>query len=123
MKELTSMRKLRWAQKKKQIQEAAVQKAKQVSGLVKENQEALAVMIPAGAVILKGGFNAVRSMSRTHAVKSDIRDRQTKFYDHKLGCYWHTKRPLRTDEQLSVQRRRAAGESYGDIFQSMKLLK
>lgn len=123
MEELTSMRKLRWAQKKKQIQEAATEKVKQVSNWVKQNQETLAVAIPAGAVMLKGGLKTVQSLSRNHAVKRDIRDRQTRFYDHGLGMYWHTRRPLTQDELLSVKRRRAAGENYGDIFSSMRLLK
>ena len=123
MVELTNMRKLRWTQKKKQVQEAVTQKAKQASDWVKQNQETLAVAIPAGVVALKGGLKTVRSFNHNHAVKRDIRDRQTRFYDHGLGMYWHTKRPLTQDELLSVKRRRAAGENYGDIFSSMKLLK
>lgn len=123
MTELTSMRKLRWERRKKAIQEAAVKKSRQVSEWMRENKETLAIAIPAGAVVLKGAMRTVKGISRDRAVKNDIRDRQTRFYDHQLGCYWHTRRPLTTDEQLSVKRRKAAGESYGDIFQSMKLLK
>lgn len=123
MPELTSMRKLRWEKRKKEITEAAAKKAQQVSDWYHQNQEMLKVVVPAaaaGAVSLK---KAVGSVARSRAVKNDIRDRQTRFYDHSLGMYWHTRRPLTSDELRTVQRRKAAGENYGDIFKSMKLLK
>lgn len=123
MAELTSMRKLKWAKKKKEIQNAVEIKLHQASKWVKQNREALKVMIPATVVGLNSVAKVVQSTSRKQAMKHDIRDRQIRFYDHQLGCYWYTKRPLRTDELLAVKRRKAAGESYGDIFQSMKLLK
>lgn len=123
MAELTSMRKLKWAKKKKEIQEAALAKAKKTSEFIKQNGEAIAVAVPAGAVILKSVTRTIHGLSRNKAVKRDIRDRQTRFYDHKLGLYWHTRRPLTADELRYVQKQKAAGESYGDIFAKMKLLK
>lgn len=123
MVELTSVRKLKWEQRKKKLQEGATQKAKQISNFVRQNQETLAIAIPAIAVGAKSASRVIGSAIRKSAVKSEERDRKTRFYDHSLGCYWYTKRPLRQDEQLSVQRRKAAGESYGEIFKSMKLLK
>lgn len=123
MTELTSMRKLRLERKKKEIQDAAAEKIQKASNWVRRNQDVLKVTIPAAAVGLGSITKTVRSISHKRAVDRDIRDRRTRFYDHQLGCYWHVKRPLRTDELLAVKRRKAAGESYGDIFQSMKLLK
>lgn len=123
MEELTSIRKLKWEMKKKQIQETTAQKVHQVSDWCKRNQEILAVAIPATAVGLKSASRMIGNFARRSAVKHEERDKKTRFYDHSLGCYWYTRRELRSDELLSVTKRRAAGESYGDIFKSMHLLK
>lgn len=123
MEELTSIKKLKWEMKKKQIKETVTTKVRQASNWCQQNKEFLVVAIPAATVTAKHALRMGSNVARGHAAKVEERDRDTRFYDHSLGCYWRTKRPLRQDELLAVQRRRAAGESYGDIFASMKLLK
>lgn len=120
MAELTSTRKLRFEMRKKQIQEKCSQIAGTVSEFVRENPKA-AMAIAVGTA--STGAKMVKSLAHQSAVRSDIHDRKTRFYDHSLGCYWHTRRELKPDELIAVQKRRKAGESYGDIFKSMKLLK
>lgn len=123
MTELTSMRRLRWEMRKKQFVEEATKKAMQVSNYIRQNQDMIKMVLPVAAVGLTGAKRMVCSMIRKSTVKKDIQDRKTRFYDHSLGCYWYTKRALTADELRSVQKRKRAGESYGDIFASMKLLK
>lgn len=123
MTELTTMRKLKWAKRKKTIEEKARKTAQSASDWMKENKETLAIVVPGLAVGVRGASRVVSSAIRKNTVKHEERSRQTRFYDHSLGCYWYTKRPLRKDELLSVKRRKNSGESYGDIFKSMKLLK
>lgn len=123
MAELTTMRKLKWEMRKKAIIEKATKAAKTTSDWMRQNKETLAIVVPGLAVGVRGASRVVSSAIRKSTVKHEERDRQTRFYDHSLGCYWYTKRPLRQDELLSVKRRKASGESYGDIFKSMKLLK
>lgn len=123
MAELTTMRKLKWEMKKKQVKEAVTQKVHQVSDWYHENRDMLVIAIPATAATAKYVGRSINAIARKSAAKQEERDRRTRFYDHRLGCYWYTRRELRPDELLAVQRRKASGESYGDIFKSMKLLK
>lgn len=120
MEELTSTRKLKFEMRKKQIKEKCAQISDAVSEFVRENPK-VAATIAVGTV--SAGAKTVRSLIHHNTIQSDIHDRKTRFYDHSLGCYWHTRRELKPDELLAVQKRRKAGESYGDIFKSMKLLK
>lgn len=123
MNETIDLKKVRWELRKRELKEKAMRSAQKVSDFMKENRETLMVVVPAAAVGIKGLTRGVSSVAKRSAVKHEIKDRQTRFYDHRLGQYWHTKRPLKANEQLEVSRRRAAGESYGDIFRSMRLLK
>lgn len=123
MEELTSMKKLKWEMKKKKIKETACQKVHQTCEWCRKNKELLVVAIPTAAAGIRSVSRAAGSFARRSAVKREERDRNTRFYDHSLGMYWRTKRELKPDELLTIQRRKAAGEKYGDILSSMKLLK
>ena len=52
--------------------------------------------------------------------KADLKDKR--FYDNKLGCYWHLKRKLNNDELRMVEVRKANGEQLGKILKSMNVL-
>lgn len=123
MSEVIDMKKVKWELKKRELKEKATAKAVQVRDFVNRNREVLVAVVPAAAIGAKSIARCAGSFARGRAVKAETRDRQTRFYDHKLGQYWYTKRPLKQSEQLEVSRRKAAGESYGDIFRSMRLLK
>lgn len=117
--EVIDMKKLKWEMRKKQVVEGVTEKAKKLSNLCRENKEVLVVAIPTGAAVIRSASRMIGSFARGRAVKSEERDRKTRFYDHRLGHYWYTRRPLKPDELLYVQKRRSAGEPYGDIFASM----
>lgn len=123
MSETIDLKKVQWELKKRELKEKAMTGVRKVGDFMKENRETLVVVVPAAAVGIKSLTRGVNAIAKRSAVKREIKDRQTRFYDHRLGKYWYTKRPLKANEQLEVSRRKAAGESYGDIFRSMRLLK
>lgn len=123
MSEVIDMKKVKWELKKRELKEKAAVKVQQGREFVNQNREILVAVVPAAAIGVKSLARFAGSFAKGRAVKAEARDRQTRFYDHSLGAYWYTKRPLKQSEQLEVSRRKAAGESYGDIFRSMKLLK
>lgn len=123
MSETIDLKKVPWELKKRKLKEKATTSVRKISDFIKENRETLVVVVPAAAVGIKSLTRGVSSVAKRSTVKHEIKDRQTRFYDHRLGQYWYTKRPLKASEQLEVSRRKAAGESYGDIFRSMRLLK
>lgn len=85
-----------------------------------ENRRATisAAMLGATAVTsLVGKINRHKELR-----ESEIRHTKS-FYDRSMGCYWETKRPLKTDEMLELEQRRSAGENYGQILRDMGLLK
>lgn len=77
-----------------------------------------AIVTSAGAV---GGL--IKSINKHQQMKEEKLRRTRSFYDHSAGCYWETKRSLTTSEMLDVERRKKNGETYGEIFKSMGVLK
>lgn len=120
--ETIDMKKLNWEIKKKKFTEAAIQKARQASAWIRTNQELLVVAIPAAATATSASKIA-RTVFHRSNMKREERERQTNWYDPSLGHYWQLKRPLKQSEQLLVNQRRKSGESLGDIFASMKVLR
>lgn len=123
MKEFISSRKLKWEIRKRKVKDTVTQTIHQTKEWCKQNAESVIIATPIIVTGSRSLLHTASSFARKRAVKQEIFDRNTRFYDHRLGCYWHTKRELKPDELRIVTKRRAAGESYGDIFASMKLLK
>lgn len=121
--EAIDMKKLKWTMKKKQLKESAVRTAKRTSEWVKQNRDALIVAAPAMAATAASVTKGARIVLHRHNVRRDERTRQTNWYDPSLGHYWQLKRPLKQSEQLLVNQRRKNGETLGDIFASMKVLR
>lgn len=86
---------------------------------VKDNPE-LAALAAAG---LGGAAKGLKSLIRTHNLKQDQYNKERYIYDRSLGMYLHTKRPLRNQDYISINQRRARGEKLSDILESMRLLK
>lgn len=116
-------KKLKWEIRKKKFVEGATKKAKQASSWIRENQALLTVAIPAAAATTASTSKIVRTVFHRSNMKREERQRQCAWYDPSLGHYWQLKRPLRQSEQLLVNQRRKNGETLGDIFASMKVLK
>ena len=95
-------------------------KAKEARQWVSENKELVigvaTVTIP--AAIGLGG----KVVSRNKVAKEEKR-RATDIYDPSSGIHWNTKKKLTEKQKLEIDRRHRSGESYGEILNSMKLLK
>ena len=55
--------------------------------------------------------------------QAEDRRRATDYYDPRNGRHVYVRRPLNRSEQIEVDRRYDAGESYTKIFDDMRLLK
>lgn len=65
----------------------------------------------------------VRQTTKVLGQYKDYRRRNLDIYDPTKGTWWHLRKPLSTEQMLEVERRRATGESYGAILESMNMLK
>lgn len=81
----------------------------------------LVVTIAASAVGL--ATTGIKAVSRHHNLRQQERIKEEYCYDPKLGHYWTLKRPLKNNEWLEIDRRRARGERMANILRSMKVLK
>lgn len=116
MSDVIDMKKVKWELRKRKAQEVVCKAYNNTVKFVNDNKEFLVVAVPSASM-------AVKKMVTAASSAREDKDRKVRFYDHKLGCYWYAKRPLKPKELLNVQNRLKQGESYGDILASMKLLK
>lgn len=90
---------------------------------VRENQELAIVFVPLFTAACAGLLGMGRSAMVTHRQKSEEKRRALSFYDQSARHSWMFRRPLSNAEWMEVARRHDNGERYGDIFESMKVLK
>lgn len=83
---------------------------------VKENQTFVMMMTP---VILEGVLTVGKSVSR----RNEKIQLERKIYDRSNGHSYHMRRSLSNDEWLEFDRRKASGESVGEILLDMKAIK
>lgn len=91
---------------------------------IKEWAEQNPQMVVAGVTVALGLVGkGVKSLFKVIGASAADRKQQMKWYDPSLGHYWQLRRPMRKEEALEVNRRRKNGETLGDIFESMKILR
>ena len=113
---LISFNKVKWAMKKEQ----AKRKVHETIDWANKNRElVVTVMVPASIAAM----NCIAKSARNHAVNKEIRFKERTIYDHSLGRYVELKRPLRANEALTIEERRANGEKLHMILNDMGLLK
>lgn len=107
--------------KKAKVKAWLREKAEQAKEFYQENKQWIIPMaVATGGVILKQGSKSLLTAYRT---KKQRNVKELYWYDPSAGHYWKLRRELDPREALEVDRRHQAGERYGDIFESMKLLK
>lgn len=94
----------------------ATSAAKKTIEWATENPELATSIIGATVFFANKAWKIWTAVVETHRQTSTI-------YDHSLGMYWELKHPLTTNERVIIERRRKAGESYGQILRDMRLLK
>ena len=65
----------------------------------------------------------IKTIGKQLDIRRENRLRNSMIYDRSLGMYWETKKPLTTNQRLTIESRHNAGESYGAILNDMKVLK
>jgi len=85
-----------------------------------ENKE---ISIPSGVALIGGASKLASSMMRKHAVNKEIDFKKRTIYDHSLGRYVELKKPLTSEQSLTIEQRRKNGESLHVILNDMNLLK
>lgn len=93
------------------------------AGFVRDNKDVIVIVAPAAAVAIGSAGKVISKAIDAYAVNKEIKDINTRIYDHSLGKYARLKRPLTAKESLTIEERRAAGEKLHTILNDMGLLK
>ena len=90
---------------------------------VRNNYDVLLIIVPASVAIVKCGTKLITSTINHHTAIVNERFQQRTIYDRSLGRYTELKRPLKNNEALIIERRKASGETLNVILDDMNLLK
>lgn len=91
---------------------------------VANNPEKAATIMTAGTVLAGGISKASRSINRTVNNRRELKEKQTRIYDHSLNAYVYVKHPL-SSEQIGFinSERRRTGKRVSEILNEMGLLR
>lgn len=85
-----------------------------------DNKQYIVMVVPA---VGYGIGKVVKTIGRHHNLKLEEKNKELYCWDASLGHYWKLRRPLKNDDWTFINRRKNAGESLGDILESMNVLK
>lgn len=110
--------------KAKDITAQAVEKGKNGIKWVVENPEKAAGAAAAGAAFFGGANKLMRSVNRNVTAHRELRDKKHRVYDHSLGAFVYTKRPIDSKmvDQIYAERRRT-GKRVCEIMAEKGLLR
>lgn len=110
--------------KTKDITGKAVEKGKDGVKWVMENPQKAAGAAAAGAAVLKGANKLMNSVNRNVTARRELHDKKYRVYDHSLGAFVYTKRPIDSKmvDQIYAERRRT-GKRVCEIMAEKGLLK
>ena len=80
------------------------------------------VGIPVVTGIIGLGKAGIRAADRSHRDRVDRHNREMRFYDPSLKCWWQLKHPLSNVEKVMISKRRANGEKVSTILHDMNLV-
>lgn len=84
-----------------------------------ENKEVVIAAIPA---LITGAFEIIKIASKADAREEEKELKELYIYDRSMGHYWKLRRRLTNSEYREIERRRAEGESMGEILEDMRVL-
>ena len=85
-----------------------------------ENKEPIIALTP---VVIGGITFLVKTISKHARITEEKNLKELYVWDPKLGLYWQLRKKLTNTQRLELDRRRADGESMGNILASMRVLK
>lgn len=100
----------------------AKEKAMAAARWIHDNPDTVALVTTIGGALIGGGIKITKSAIRSHNLKKEQFNKERYIYDHSLGMYLRTRRPLRNNDYVIINARRANGERLSDILVSMRLL-
>lgn len=110
--------------KTKDITAQAVKKGKNGIKWVIENPEKAAGAAAAGAALFGTANKFMRSVNRNVTARRELNDKKHRVYDHSLGAFVYTKRPIDSKmvDQIYAERRRT-GKRVCEIMAEKGLLR
>lgn len=110
--------------KTKGIAIKAAEKGKEGVKWVLDNPQKAAGAMAAGAAFFGGANKLVRSVNRNVTARRELRDKKHRVYDHSLGAFVYTKRPIDSKmvDQIYAERRKT-GKRVCEIMAEKGLLK
>ena len=90
---------------------------------IRQNPEVVVFVFPIVLAGVKGASKIGAKMLQRANMERAEQQLKTRCYDPSEGHYWWLKRELSNQEWLMVNNRHKNGESFGDIFSSMNVLK
>lgn len=102
------------------FKQAVRYKASEVGKWINRNQTVLIAVVPA---VITGATATAGIISKTSRHKSEKKLKERMVYDRNNGFYLETKRKLRNDELVYINKRHQEGETIADILDDMRLLK
>ena len=102
----------------------AVEKGKNGVKWVIDNPQKAAGAMAAGAAFFGGANKLVRSVNKNVTARRELHDKKHRVYDHSLGAFVYTKRPIDSKmvDQIYAERRRT-GKRVCEIMAEKGLLK
>lgn len=104
------------------VKQKATDIAHNVYVFAKENPELCGIVVTAGTYAVHGLVKGVKMIHRTGNFRRDKYLKERYIYDRSLGMYLKTRRPLRNNDYIIINKRRQNGEKLSDILASMRLL-
>ena len=110
--------------KTKDIAIKASEKGKEGVKWVLDNPQKAAGAMAAGAAFFGGANKLMRSVNRNVTARRELRDKKHRVYDHSLGAFVYTKRPIDSKmvDQIYAERRKT-GKRVCEIMAEKGLLK
>lgn len=84
-----------------------------------DHKELVVAAVPA---LITGAFEIIKIASKADAREEEKELKELYIYDRSMGHYWKLRRRLTNSEYREIERRRAEGESMGEILESMRVL-
>lgn len=85
-------------------------------------KNALKVMIY-GPIVAGVASEGIKFASKHHKAKMEQRNKDLRCWDPSIGHYWELSRKLDNKDWKEINRRHSRGESLGEIFADMNVLK
>lgn len=111
-------------EKAKNVGNVVIEKGRNGVKWVIDNPDKAAALTAFGAAVTGGANKLIRSVNRNVTVRHEMKEKRTRIYDHSMGAYLYTKRPLKAEEVAKINKvRRQTGKRTSEILEEMRLLK